>query len=313
MNGCAMKNLASPARLLSFGLLSLPLLAGCDALLAELDDDDDDPLAELALIANYYEGDDFFTVEGDAATMKSDRNLSFGFDGANDQISKVEVTADSDAKSMTCEPTDNDGNVSLGFVDWPGSSTDYTVTVHAGDQSRTFGPLAIAVEAPGEVVSGSVSMGDQGNDGNGYGPFFQSRRVGWGGGWNYANFDSVKLDGVPRLIDFALLTIDGQLTAVSPDLILDHYSNDFIANECGFQTTSFAAYDGALDPTVAELTLDEVQGLPDPEVTATTLSVDEGARFVYRTSDGKKGLIKVEGIQDNDSGKQLTTAYSSAQ
>jgi len=108
------------------------------------------------------------------------------------------------------------------------------------------------------VVGDNVSMGDQGFDGSGYGCFLQTCHVGWGGGLTNPNWYSAIAEGLPRLLDFATVATSGALKAISPDL-----------------------------------TLAEVNALPDPPAAATSITLVTGLRFVYKTGEGKQRLVKV--------------------
>jgi hypothetical protein len=286
-------------------LAPLVLLAGCSK-------KSDDDLGELSLLVDYFDGDALVAVAS-SATMTSDRSIQFTLSNQSSAIDTVELTRVVGGTSITCAMNDDDEQVLFGFADWPASDTDYTVTARAGAQSRSFGPYDITVVAPGEVVNGEVTMGDQDYDINGYGPFFQSRHVEWGGGWTYANWTSILAEDLPRILDFATLVVGGQLTAVSPDDILTHYQPARLVNDCGYLTTTFVEYTGALDPEAGDLTLADVQGLPDPPATATSLPIAEGTRFVYRTAEGKKGLIKLVNLMDTGAGIYFGLHYGAEQ
>lgn len=288
------------------------LLLAPVALLGACSKKSDDDLSSLSLLVAYFEGDARLDVAS-AATMTSDRSIEFTLSDQISSIDTVELTRVIGGTTITCAMNDDDEQVLFGFSDWPASDTDYTVTARAGAESRAFGPYDITVVAPGEVVNGEVSMGDQAYDISGYGPFFQSRHVAWGGGWTYANWTSILAEDLPRLLDFATLVVGGQLTAVSPDDILTHYQPARLVNDCGYLTTTFVEYTGALDPEAADLTLADVQGLPDPPATATSLPIAEGTRFVYRTAEGKKGLIKLVNLMDTGAGIYFGLHYGAEQ
>lgn len=272
--------------------------------------DDDDALANLGIEIHYYDGDTQMFLTELATTIKSNRSITFNIQEFDrDDFTKVEVTRTTGGQTITCENTNDDGEIYPLYVDWPAADTEYTLTVYAGSESKSFGPYDITVEAPGSMIHGNVAMGDQGYDNsNGYGPFFQSRRVGWGGGWNYANWRSQFANGHPRVLDFAILSTAGQLRTVSPDDILANGTWPLLENDCGFMTTKFALYTGGIDPQNDDPSEAELLALPAP--TLSTVNVDEGTRFYYETADGKRGLIKIRDITTTATGIRFKTHYA---
>lgn len=279
--------------------------------LSSCNTDGDGGLDDIEVIASYYEGDDYTVLQTTSATIRSNRDISFNVSNYTEDVTKVEVTRTTGGQTVTCELTTNEGGVRYNYSDWPAADTDYTITVYAGAESVSFGPFDITVQSANQKIDGDVAMSDQNNDGNGYGSFFQSRHVGWGGGWNYANWRSLFADENPRILDFAILSQSGQLMAVSPDDVAAIHTFDLLANDCGYMTTLFDVYTGAFDPETNEPSLAEIEALPTP--TSATINVAEDVRFVYQTQDGKKGLIKIKEVVDTGSSIRFRTHYSCMQ
>jgi hypothetical protein len=119
------------------------------------------------------------------------------------------------------------------------------------------------------------------------------------GGYSGINFNSLLMDGDSRLADLVVVTTGGTLKAVSPNDAQAIGNWPTLKNECAWQTTRFAAYTGTLDPegtTSQPMTATDVTSLPDPPASGTSITLTAGTRFVYRTSDGKKGLVKVQSV-----------------
>ena len=95
---------------------------------------------------------------------------------------------------------------------------------------------------------------------------------------------------------------------MSPSLINANATYPRLKNDCGFQTTAFAAYTGALDPETSPLTLAELAALADPPASATSIVPTVGLKFVYKTSDGKKGLVKVKTVAATAVGLSFSSA-----
>jgi hypothetical protein len=274
----------------------------------------EDPFAGLEAILTYYEGDNFMTASGTSITLKSNRGLEFGFqEYSGDDHVKVELTRTINGTSSTCDMLDDEGNTLWQIIDWPGTSTDYTLTVHAADgTTKDFGPYNVTVESAGVAVSGSCGLSDQFIDSPTRGSFFESRHIGWGGGSSgNANYYSVLAQTYARLLDFGIATEGGALKAVSPDNYRAIHSFERLVNDCGYQSTKFAAYSGSLDPSTGDVTLEQILALDAP--TESDIVLSEGIIFVYQTSDGKKGLIKVEGIAPEGDGTTCGIYYACEQ
>lgn len=271
---------------------------------------EEDPLEQVTVTVTYVVGDNSQENTG-TASVKSDRFINANFNNTTDKISKIEASAKTNNVTKVCDIKDKDGKMRLSFKDWPASTCEYNFNVYDTEgKMKTFGPYTFNVTAPDEVVSGSVHMGDQANDGSGRGSFFQSRQVGWGGGLTNANFYSAVAVTNPRLIDFAVSTLAGQLKAYSPDEIQATGLYPILKYDCNYFKTTFADYAGPLDPETAPLTLAELRALPDPAATATSIILTEGKIFTYKTGEGKRGLIKVRYIATLGSGKSLDVYYS---
>lgn len=303
-----MKTFKTYAAYLCVGLLTLSL-ASCD------DDDDEDPFEDLSVIFSYYEGDNFITASSNEITLASNRHIEFGFQEYSDEdFSTVEMTRTIDGVSTTCDMKDDDGNTMWALRDWPAQKTEYTLTVYSTDgESKDFGPYTVNVDAVGAVVKGNCPMSDQYIDAPTRGMFFQSRHIGWGGGSaGNPNYYTVLAEGYPRLLDFATLSVGGELKAISPDDILSTHSFDRLVNDCGFLSTKFEEYTGDIQPWMLEdVDLATIQALPSPAQTELTLS--DSIRFVYETSDGKKGLIQVVEILEESGGMTCGVFYYSEQ
>lgn len=280
-------------------------------LLSSCNSNDADSLSDIEIIASYYEGDNYTVLQTTSATIRSNRDISFGISNYTEDITKVEVIRTTGGETVTCELTTNEGGVRYNYSDWPAADTDYTIMVYAGSESVSFGPFTISVVSADQSINGDVAMSDQDNDGNGYGSFFQSRHVGWGGGWTYANWRSLFADENPRILDFAILSQSGQLMAVSPDDVASIHVFDLLSNDCGYMSTLFEVYTGPFDPETNAPSLAEIEALPEP--TSTTINISEETRFIYQTQDGKKGLIKVKDIVDTGSSIRFRTHYSCMQ
>lgn len=268
------------------------------------------PLDKVTVDVTYADGDNSAVNDG-TANMKSDRFMNANFGNTSDKITKIEVTSKTNNVTKTCELKDRDGKMPLSFKDWPASNCEYNFTIYDTDgNTKGFGPYTFNVSAPDEVVTGDVHMGDQANDGSGYGSFFQSRHVNWGGGLTNANFYSDVIVTTPRLIDFAISTFSAQLKAYSPDEIQSTGYYPILKYDCNFFKTTFADYTGTLDPETAPLTIAELRALPDPVATATSIVLTEGKIFTYKTGEGKRGLIKVRYISNSGTGKICTVYYS---
>jgi hypothetical protein len=277
-----------------------------------------DPLKDRTVTVRWYEGDTLNTLpDGETAvTMKSNRDFYLNAGDSND-LTKVEVTRTIGGVATTCTLTNDDGSLSTADVDWPGSNTDYTVTLSTEASSKTFGPFTVTVQAPSVVVTGSESISDQGVNNDDAPCFFQTRHLGWGTTANNATWQGylVRSNGA-RIVDFAALTVGGAFKVVSPDKIQSTFNFPKMARMCGWLTTTFEVYTGPLDPALnPKPTLAEVQALPNPPATATSLDLSANQKFVYRTSDGKKGLIKVVGAINTDASgsKSATLAWASEQ
>lgn len=146
----------------------------------------------------------------DTASVKLDRFINANFNNTTDKISRIEVSAKTNNVTKAYDVKDKDGKMRFSFKDWPASTCEYNFNVYDTDgKMKTFGSYTFNVTAPDEVITGSVHMGDQGNDGSGRGSFFQSRNVVWGGGLTNANFYSAVAVTNPRLLDFAVSTLGG--------------------------------------------------------------------------------------------------------
>lgn len=268
------------------------------------------PLDKVDVTVTYVDGDNSLE-NSSTASMKSDRFINANFNNTTDKITKIEVSSKTNNVTKVCELKDKDGKMPLSFRDWPASTCEYNFTVYDSEgNTKAFGPYTFNVSAPNEVVSGSVHMGDQGFDGSGYGSFFQSRHVGWGGGLTNANFYSGVIVGLPRLIDFATSTFSGQLKAYSPDEIQASGYYQTLKYDCNFFKTTFADYTGTLDPEMAAVSMADLRALPDPPATATSVILTEGKIFTYKTGEGKRGLCKVKNITTQSGGKTMDMYYS---
>jgi hypothetical protein len=252
-------------------------------------------------------------MTGTSGSTWSNRPVQFTFQGGSDEITKFELKRLVNGVETVCEMKNVDGNpmVNTNLRDWAAASTQYTLVITADTFTKTFGPYDITVQSAERVVTFGATLTDQTNDQiTTGGAFFQTRTVDiGGGGYTGANFNSTLAQYQPRLLDFALLTTGGALKIVSPSLIHASATIERLKNDCGFQTTTFAAYTGSLDPQTAPLTLAEVAALADPPASATSIAPTAGLKFVYKTSDGKKGLIKVKTV----AATSITLEYSSAQ
>lgn len=245
-------------------------------------------------------------ISGTSGTTKSNRPITFGFDNSSDAITKLEVTRKINGVSTTCALLDEAGKVRFSLSDWPALTTEYSIKASTapdgGVNERTFGPYAVTVEPAGNTVGGEASLYGSSVDssGGGGGAFFQTRSYAIGfGGYTGPNFNSDLLKSNPRLADFGLLftASTSELKVISPSATPESFMYPKLVNECGYQTTTFAPYTGTLNPKLAQLTLEEVAALPEPPATGTSLVLEVGISFVYRTSDGKKGLVRVDTLQ----------------
>jgi hypothetical protein len=290
--------------------LGAGVLHSCKKLDAAKDKEKEEPLDKVTLTVSYTEGDNSHENIS-TANLKSDRPMSAIFGNTSDKISKIEVSTKTNNVTKVCEIKDKDGKLRANYYDWPASTCEYNFTVYDTDgKTKAFGPYVFNVSAPDEVVSGSVHMGDQANDGSGYGSFFQSRHVGWGGGLTNANFYSAVVVNYPRLVDFAVSSFSGQLKAYSPDEIQATGYYPTLKYECNYFKTTFAEYTGTLDPEMGALTTAQLRALPDPSATTTSLVLTEGKIFTYKTGEGKRGLLKIKNISNSGSGKIFTIYYS---
>lgn len=274
----------------------------------------EDPFENVEAILTYYEGDNFMTASGTSITLKSNRGLEFGFqETSSDDFTKVELTRTINGTSSTCEMLDDEGNILWQIIDWPGTSTDYTLTLHATDgTTKDYGPYNVTVETAGVAVSGSCGLSDQFIDSPQRGSFFEARHIGWGGGSSgNANYYTVLAETYARLLDFAVASEGGVFKAVSPDNFREIHSFERLVNDCGYQSTKFAAYSGSLDPSTGDVTLEQILALDAP--TESEIALTDGIIFVYQTSDGKKGLIKVEGITAEGDGTICGIYYACEQ
>ena len=289
-------------------LLPVCFLAGCGT-------DTRDPLAKLTALVRYYQAGNDTPLElgENSATTVSNRDVSFGLSNYTPSITRVTLTRLVGGVSTTCDVVNAGGKGTVAYrgSDWPASDTTYTLTAHSAAGTREFGPWQFAVQPANALVTGSVHMGDQGVDANGYGPFFQSRHVGWGGGWVDANGYSQLVDGSSRLVDFATLKVGAQLRVVSPDDIQSLHTFDRLVDDCWWQKTRFELYTGSADPETAPPTLDQLDALPDP--TQSSLAVADGTRFVYRTGEGKKGLVKLKYFSVTNGNTYFDAIYAVAQ
>jgi hypothetical protein len=299
--------------LIALSIVNALALVACDMI---FDEDEDE---QLMASFQYYTGDeltqhlDLLPGEGASATINCDRMVEFGLINYT-EMSKVELVREVDGEETVCELLLPEGGIKYGTADWPARSTTYTLKAHTLDGVVEFGPFEVTVEEVGEVVIvNGEHMGDQGYDGSGYGCFFQSRHVGWGGGDTTAGWPSFMAEGNPRLLDWAVVTEGGTLQVISPDLI-QQMTHDFerLAMDCGFLTTTFEAYSGDLDPELAQLSLAEVEALPDPPAGATSIALSDDLRFVYLTEAGKKGLVKIVNLQTEASGSSFDVYASIA-
>ncbi|MFH1807689.1 MAG: hypothetical protein ABIJ09_03010 [Pseudomonadota bacterium] len=298
----------SLALALTFGLVS----TACD--LRELFGDDDDDEA-LVVNVTHYVGEDGIQLlgvlpgEAKEFTTACDRLIEFSVNNGLG-ATKIELVRTFGGVETVCEILDADGAVRSTFHDWPASSTIYNIRVEMPDGTVEFGPFDVTVEAKDEVVVGyDVNMGTQAPDGTCPHCFFTSR--GWGGGWVVPNYASFQAQYMPRLIDFATVMESGQLKAISPDQIQQTETTfQELAHDCGYTTTTFAAYTGSLDPETADLTLAEVNALPDPPATTTSINLSSDFMFVYLTGEGKKGLVKVKNVVESNGAAGFGLTYS---
>ncbi len=268
-----------------------------------------DPLAKVELGVRVFEenqptSNSVQLAKGaDAGTSWSNRPVSFVFNNLNtlnktdSLVTKVEVTRVSNGQTTTCAMLDEQGAVFAQVNDWAGATTEYTFTVTGTTTSKTFGPVLITVQSAARVVTGSHDFGDQTNDAiTSGGSFFQSRSVDIGtGGYSGPNFNTTLAHNGPRLIDFEVVSVGmTPLKAISPSDIKANHDFPLLTHDCGYQTTTFAAYTGPLDPKAAPLTVAEVEALPSPPASGTSMPLTLGLKFVYQTSDGKKGLVRVD-------------------
>lgn len=275
-------------------------------------DDDKTSTSNIEIGIRYWDGDNQIKVSGNAFTIKSNRHFEVGFqEYSSDNFKTLEVTKEINGVSSVCTMITEEGEPRTGFSDWPATTTIYTIKVSSETDSKTFGPYTCTVESANTIVRGSASMGDQFTD---YttrgGALFQSRHVGWGGGYTAASYSSVYAEGTPRLIDFINVSQGQELKAVSPDLAVTMYNWPNINNDCGFLTTTFEAYTGSL--STSNITLAEIEALTINS-TATSIVLKENEKFVYRTSDGKKGLIEVGTIVPEGGGYRVSYGYACAQ
>ncbi len=255
-------------------------------------------------------------ITGTSGGSWSNRPVIWGFQGAPNATTKFELKRVINGVETTCEMKEADGAPMTGrtIYDWAATSTQYTMVLTAGEATKTFGPYDITVQSADRVVTGGATLNDQSGDQIGTGgAFFQSRTVDIGGGGHTgANFNTTLAQHQPRLLDFAILTAGGVLKAMSPSLIQETHTFDRLKNDCGFQLTTFAAYTGALDPeNMPTPTLAEINGLPDPPAGATSIAIAQGTKFVYRTGEGKKGLVHVKTLMTGPVRAGLT--YSASQ
>jgi hypothetical protein len=256
------------------------------------------------------------TLEGTSGTGWSNRPVTFFFQNYKETITRFEMIRVINGVSTSCDMNDTAGTpmVNRNLMDWAAASTQYTLNITATADNKTytktFGPIDITVQSAERVVTGGATLSTSDSITSG-GAFFQTRTYDIGsGGYTGPNFNSTLAAQQPRLLDFAGIPSGGAMRLVSPSLINPTASTfDRMKNDCGFQTTTFAAYTGALDPETAPLTLAEVAALADPPAAATTIAPVVDLKFVYRTSDGKKGLVKVKTVTATSVG----FAFSSAQ
>lgn len=259
---------------------------------------------------------------GTSAESWSNRPVTIALQNYTEAITKIELKRVSGSLEANCELKDEDGKplIYAAITDWAGISTQYTVTLTAdtkdGSFTKTFGPYDVTVNPANLVVSGSHGFNDQTSDGVSVasGEFFSTKAVDIGfGGYNGPNLSSYSVRHSPRYFNFAFLTENNALQAVSPDLVNSVYTFNYLKNDCGFFTTTFAVYTGPLDPETAPLTLAEVRALPDPPAGATKLVLTAGMKFVYRTGEGFKGLLKVKAVGLQGNTRTTDIAFSSEQ
>jgi hypothetical protein len=266
----------------------------------------DDPFKDAEVNAQIYEENtptsspvNSTVKEPTAFTTFSNRPVAFALNGYDGDLTKLELTRKINGVSSTCVVLDKADRVMSGFTDWAGSDTEYTlVATHEDGDTKSFGPFTVTVTPANRLIHASHVFTDQSADAiTSGGSFLQTRgtQIGFGG-YSGINFNTTLVEGDARIIDLVVVTSGGAVKAVSPDDAQAIGSWPAMKNECGYQTTRFAAYTGALDPdstAMQAMTPEEITSLPDPAASGTSFNLTAGARFVYRTSDGKKGLVKV--------------------
>lgn len=278
-----------------------------------------DPFKDAEVIAQIYEENTptstpvNHTVKEPATfTTFSNRPITLSLNNIDGQLTRVEIVRTINGVSTTCVGLNKNDGVIPGVNDWAGTTTEYTlVATHEDGDTRSFGPFTINVTSADRLVHASHSFQDQSGDViTSGGSFLQTRgtQIGFGG-YSGINFNTTLIEGDARLADLVVVTQNSVLKAVSPDEAQAIGNWPSLKNECGWQKTRFAAYTGALDPqgtATQPMTSAEVTSLPDPPASASSINLTAGLKFVYRTSDGKKGLVKVETA--NSSGATLAVS-----
>lgn len=244
------------------------------------------------------------TNGGNSVTVPSGSTLVFSSEGGGEEgfgdktIASYEVTRTTATESKTCKLVDPNSYAWGGLAEPVYENTSYTFTIRSTDGDvATQGPFNITVTNDSSIIAVNIGLNAYSSS---YKTFFSTTYHTLSFTHNYdCAFVNTGTFFNPRFIDFGLISdVNNNLYLVPPtsfDSLAVMPENN--SRNCAYRKCSFQPYSGPIDFSSVvsifnenTLTYSDLQTGLNITSGSNSILVQEGAHFMFKTAEGKKGI-----------------------